>query len=43
MAIFFGLVPQLSIGFVVVYFAMPGNVFFDFGPLRANAEISDWA
>ena len=37
-ATFFGLVPLLSIGFVVVYFAMPGNVYFDFGPLRANAR-----
>ena len=37
-AMFFGLVPLLSIGFVVVYFAMPGDVFFDFGPLRANAR-----
>jgi len=37
-AMFFGLVPLLSIGFVVVYFAMPGDIFFDFGPLRANAR-----
>ena len=37
-ATFFGLVPVLSIGFVVVYFAVPGNVYFDFGPMRANAR-----
>jgi ubiquinol-cytochrome c reductase iron-sulfur subunit len=37
-ATFFGLVPVLAIGFAVVYFAMPGNLFFDFGPLRANAR-----
>ena len=37
-ATFFGLVPLLSIGFVVVYFAVPGSWFFDFGPLRANAR-----
>jgi ubiquinol-cytochrome c reductase iron-sulfur subunit len=37
-ATFFGLVPLLSIGFVVVYFAVPGTWFFDFGPLRANAR-----
>ena len=37
-ATFFGLVPLLSIGFAVIYFAMPGTWFFDFGPLRANAR-----
>jgi ubiquinol-cytochrome c reductase iron-sulfur subunit len=37
-ATFFGLVPLLSIGFVVIYFAVPGSVYFDFGPLRANAR-----
>ena len=37
-ATFFGLVPVLAIGFAVVYFAVPGNLFFDFGPLRANAR-----
>jgi ubiquinol-cytochrome c reductase iron-sulfur subunit len=37
-ATFFGLVPLLAIGFVVVYFAVPGTWFFDFGPLRANAR-----
>jgi ubiquinol-cytochrome c reductase iron-sulfur subunit len=37
-ATYFGLVPILSIGFAVIYFAMPGDWFFDFGPLRANAR-----
>jgi ubiquinol-cytochrome c reductase iron-sulfur subunit len=37
-AFFFGMVPLLAIGFAVVYFAVPGNWFFDFGPLRANAR-----
>ena len=37
-ATFFGLVPVLAIGFVVIYFAMPGAWYFDFGPLRANAR-----
>ena len=37
-ATFFGLVPLLAIGFVVIYFAMPGTWYFDFGPLRANAR-----
>ena len=37
-ATLFGLVPILAIGFAVVYFAMPADVFFDFGPLRANAR-----
>ena len=37
-ATFFGLVPVLSIGFVVVYFAVPGDLFVDFGPLRANSR-----
>ncbi len=37
-ATLFGLVPLLSIGFAVIYFAMPANLFFDFGPLRANAR-----
>ena len=36
-ATFFGLVPILSIGFVVVYFAVPGDAWVDFGPLRANS------
>ncbi|HZA73177.1 MAG TPA: Rieske 2Fe-2S domain-containing protein [Propionibacteriaceae bacterium] len=37
-ATFFGLVPFLAIGFVVIYFAVPGTWYFDFGPLRANAR-----
>jgi ubiquinol-cytochrome c reductase iron-sulfur subunit len=37
-ATFFGLVPLMAIAFGVVYFAMPGNMFFHFGPLRANAR-----
>ena len=37
-AFFFGTVPLLAIGFAVVYFAVPGDWFFDFGPLRANAR-----
>src|SRR5215212_10160468 len=37
-AFFFGMVPLLAIGFAVVYFAVPGDWFFDFGPLRANAR-----
>ena len=37
-AMFFGLVPILSIGFVVVYFAVPGDAWVDFGPLRANSH-----
>ena len=38
MATFFGLVPVLAIGFVVVYFAVPGDSYLDFGPLRANTR-----
>jgi ubiquinol-cytochrome c reductase iron-sulfur subunit len=37
-ATFFGLVPLLAIGFVVIYFAVPGSWYVDFGPLRANAR-----
>jgi ubiquinol-cytochrome c reductase iron-sulfur subunit len=37
-AFLFGMVPILAIGFAVVYFAVPGDWFFDFGPLRANAR-----
>jgi ubiquinol-cytochrome c reductase iron-sulfur subunit len=37
-ATFFGLVPILSIGFAVVYFAVPGDAYIDFGPLRANTR-----
>ena len=32
------LVPLLCIGFVVVYFAVPGDAWVDFGPLRANSR-----
>ena len=37
-ATFFGLVPVLAIGFAVVYFAVPGDAYIDFGPLRANTR-----
>jgi ubiquinol-cytochrome c reductase iron-sulfur subunit len=37
-AFLFGMVPILAIGFAVVYFAVPGDWFFDFGPMRANAR-----
>ena len=37
-ATLFGLVPVLAIGFVVVYFAVPGDSYLDFGPLRANTR-----
>ena len=37
-ATFFGLVPVMAIGFVVVYFAVPGDAWVDFGPLRANSR-----
>jgi ubiquinol-cytochrome c reductase iron-sulfur subunit len=37
-ATFFGLVPVLAIGFAVVYFAVPGDSYIDFGPLRANTR-----
>ena len=37
-ATFFGLVPVMAIGFVVVYFAVPGEAWVDFGPLRANSR-----
>jgi quinol---cytochrome c reductase iron-sulfur subunit len=37
-ATFFGLVPVLCIGFVVVYFAVPGDSYVDFGPLKANTR-----
>ncbi|HET6758966.1 MAG TPA: ubiquinol-cytochrome C reductase, partial [Propionibacteriaceae bacterium] len=37
-ATFFGLVPIFSIGFVVVYFAVPGDAWVDFGPLQANTR-----
>lgn len=35
-ATMFGLVPVLAIAFVVIYFAVPRNLRFDFGPLQAN-------
>lgn len=34
----FGLVPILSIAFVVIYFAVPRRAYIDFGPLHANAQ-----
>jgi ubiquinol-cytochrome c reductase iron-sulfur subunit len=37
-ATFFGLVPVLAVGFVVVYFAVPSDVYVDFGFLNANAK-----
>jgi len=37
-ATFFGLVPLLCIGFVVVYFAVPSSWYVDFGFLNANAK-----
>jgi ubiquinol-cytochrome c reductase iron-sulfur subunit len=37
-ATYFGLVPVLAVGVAVINFAMPGDWFFDFGPLRANAR-----
>ena len=37
-ATMFGLVPVLAIAFVVAYFAVPNDAFFDFGPLRSNIQ-----
>lgn len=37
-ATLFALVPLLAIGFVVIYFAMPRDMYVDFGPLHANAQ-----
>ncbi len=37
-ATFFGLVPILAIIFVVIYFAVPKEMYIDFGPLRSNAQ-----
>jgi ubiquinol-cytochrome c reductase iron-sulfur subunit len=37
-ATFFGLVPLLAVGFVIVYFAVPSNLYVDFGFLNANAK-----
>jgi Mrp family chromosome partitioning ATPase len=37
-ATFFGLVLVFAIGLVVVYFAVPGGKWVDFGPLRANSR-----
>jgi ubiquinol-cytochrome c reductase iron-sulfur subunit len=34
----FGLVPLLAIAFVVIYFAVPSDAAFNFGPLHANAQ-----
>jgi ubiquinol-cytochrome c reductase iron-sulfur subunit len=37
-ATMFGLVPVLAVAFVVIYFAVPGDVTIEFGPLNANAQ-----
>lgn len=37
-AIMFGLVPILAIGFVVIYYFVPASWSIDFGPLNANAQ-----
>jgi len=37
-ATMFGLVPILSIAFVVVYFAVPRDAVIDFGPLHSNLQ-----
>ena len=37
-ATMFGLVPVLAVGFVVVYFAVPTDMFVDFGFLHTNAK-----
>jgi hypothetical protein len=37
-ATFFGLVPLLAIGFVVIYFAVPATWYVDFGFLHTNAK-----
>ncbi|HEY5847985.1 MAG TPA: Rieske 2Fe-2S domain-containing protein [Microlunatus sp.] len=37
-ATFFGMVPILAIAFVVIYFAVPKEMYIDFGPLRSNAQ-----
>ena len=37
-ATFFGMVPILAIIFVVIYFAVPKEMYIDFGPLRSNAQ-----
>ena len=33
-----GLVPLLAIAFVVIYFAVPRDMYIDFGLLQANAQ-----
>jgi ubiquinol-cytochrome c reductase iron-sulfur subunit len=37
-ATFFGMVPILAIAFVVIYFAVPKEMYFEFGPLHTNAQ-----
>ena len=37
-ATFFGMVPILAIAFVVIYFAVPKEMYIDFGPLHSNAQ-----
>ena len=37
-ATFFGMVPILAIIFVVIYFAVPKEMYVNFGPLRSNAQ-----
>lgn len=37
-ALMFGLVPVLAIAFVVIYFAVPKEMYVDFGPLHSNAQ-----
>ncbi len=37
-AMMFGLVPVLAVGFVVAYFAVPKEMFIDFGFLHTNAK-----
>lgn len=37
-ATMFGLVPVLAIAFVVIYFAVPRDMYIDFGPLHSNAQ-----
>jgi ubiquinol-cytochrome c reductase iron-sulfur subunit len=37
-ATFFGVVPILAVLFVVIYFAVPKEMYIDFGPLHSNAQ-----
>ncbi|HZA04896.1 MAG TPA: Rieske 2Fe-2S domain-containing protein [Propionibacteriaceae bacterium] len=37
-AIFFGLVPLLAVGFVITYFAVPSSWYIAFAPFNANAK-----